>query len=104
MTMRSRAIGRISPYRREYSSSPYTARVPAISFDGSTMCGAPRGCTTAVAFGSSRMSAPGAAGVIQVHVGQEEVVDRIAFDAELRQRAQYQRYGRARAGVDDGGP
>ena len=29
--------GRISPYSCEYSSSPYTARVPAMSFDGSIM-------------------------------------------------------------------
>jgi hypothetical protein len=42
-------MGRISPYSFEYSSSPYTARVPAMSFAGSIMCGAPRGCTTQVA-------------------------------------------------------
>ena len=41
-----------------YSSSPYTARVPAMSFAGSIRCGAPRGCTTAVARGNARISAP----------------------------------------------
>ena len=67
------------------------------------MCGAPRGCTTAVARGSSRISAPGAAGVIEVHVGEEQELDRVAFDAELRERGQHQRYGGVRTGIDDGG-
>ena len=33
-------------------------RVPAMSLPGSIMCGAPRGCTMAVALGSARMRAP----------------------------------------------
>jgi len=32
---------------------PYTAETPANSLEGSTMCRAPRGCTTSFAFGKA---------------------------------------------------
>ena len=69
--------------QRRYCSSPYTTFDAAMSFSGSIRCGAPRGCSTALAFGSSCISAPGATRVIQVHVGQEQVVDRRPRHAEL---------------------
>ena len=46
----------------------------------------------------------GTAGVIQVHVREEEVVDRGALDAECRERGQQVRHGEVGADVDERGP
>ena len=67
------------------------------------MCGAPRGCSTRARVGQLLQQQPGAAGVIQVHVGQEDVVDRAARDAELGERRQQVRHRVVRADVDEGG-
>jgi hypothetical protein len=103
MTRRSRAIGRISPYSREYSSSPYTARVPAISLGRIDHV---RRAARVHHRGGARQFAhqrTGAAGMVEVHVREEQVFDRVALDAELGQRREYQRNRGVRAGVDDGG-
>ena len=68
------------------------------------MCGAPRGCTTAVALRQRAHQRAGAAGMIEVHVGEEQEVHRVARDAELVERGEYQRNGGVGAGIDDGGP
>ena len=42
--------------------------------------------------------------MIEMHVGQEQVIHRLALDAEFRQRGEHQRDGGIGAGIDDRGP
>ena len=64
---------------------------------------APRGCTTRRARGSCCISRPGAAGVIEMHVGRDDEVDRVAREPGGGERGEQARHRVVGAGVDEGG-
>ena len=100
---RSAGIGMISPYSWAEHRLPVDGDRAGDELGWIDRCGAPRGCSTALALGSASIIWPGAARVIEMHVCQEQVVDLLARDAEFVERRQQPGRGRAGTRIDEGG-